>query len=242
MLLMNSSKKRLGDTLATRNVSGGRPAPNAIAESSDKELLDALVDLANLRDDEASFKRLEAKWSGFVRVDERERPFWNSVLRSVGPSFLSTQFHHMYRRREAVRRIWRGDSEMLVLVLLPEVPPEESTDQEKYVEKVDAKGLPIDLARPSQVRFDWQRGQLVYEPLTEFQRSLYALFQRSALAKVCANGDCPAPYFIATKVSQRYCSEKCAEVFQRKWKRQWWTEHGDDWRRSRRRPRQRRSH
>jgi hypothetical protein len=41
-------------------------------------------------------------------------------------------------------------------------------------------------------------------------------------AKRCGNADCPAPYFIAAKRWQKYCTEKCAGPANREAKRQWW--------------------
>lgn len=62
----------------------------------------------------------------------------------------------------------------------------------------------------------------------------------------CPNPDCPAPYFIAMRRSQRYCSEACALPAQREFKRAWWAEHGSEWRKQRggaakKRPRPQRS-
>ena len=42
----------------------------------------------------------------------------------------------------------------------------------------------------------------------------------------CGNPECPAPYFLAKKSSQRFCSEVCAQAGQREAKRNWWNEHG----------------
>lgn len=53
----------------------------------------------------------------------------------------------------------------------------------------------------------------------------------------CPDPDCPAPYFIAQRRSQRYCSEACAQPAQRELKRRWWREHGGAWRRARRKRR-----
>jgi hypothetical protein len=123
---------------------------------------------------------------------------------------------------------------MLGALLIPETPPYELPleKREAFFEKTDAEGRTIELAKPLPVIFDWQRGQIIYKPRTEFEHALYALFRQSALAKVCANRDCPAPYFIAEKTAQRYHSD-CAQVFQRQWKLQWWKEHGSKWRRKR---------
>ncbi len=43
--------------------------------------------------------------------------------------------------------------------------------------------------------------------------------------RICKRADCPTPYFIASHLKQRFCSDKCAEWGQREWKKQWWTEH-----------------
>jgi hypothetical protein len=43
-------------------------------------------------------------------------------------------------------------------------------------------------------------------------------------AKHCGNTDCPAPYFIAEKRWQKYCSEDCAGPANREAKRKWWHE------------------
>lgn len=54
------------------------------------------------------------------------------------------------------------------------------------------------------------------------------------LMRVCPNPECPAPYFVAGKRSQKYCSKACAAPAQRELKRTWWTEHGPTWRAKRR--------
>jgi hypothetical protein len=54
---------------------------------------------------------------------------------------------------------------------------------------------------------------------------------------VCGNPECPAPYFVATKKNQRYCSEKCAGWAKREAKKAWWDQHGSERRRSERKER-----
>jgi hypothetical protein len=81
---------------------------------------------------------------------------------------------------------------------------------------------------------DWHHGKLVYKPLDEFQSALYAMMPRSHLAKVCARPGCAAPYFIARRVTQQYCSSDCADAMQDQWRRNWWKAHGNEWRRKRR--------
>lgn len=58
---------------------------------------------------------------------------------------------------------------------------------------------------------------------------------------VCANPECPAPFFVRKRKNQAQCSEECAAWAQRNWKRDWWARRGDNWRESRkkdRKPRQ----
>lgn len=51
--------------------------------------------------------------------------------------------------------------------------------------------------------------------------------------RYCPNPECPAPYFIAIRRSQKYCSDACALPAQREFKRKWWQEHGSTWRKKR---------
>jgi hypothetical protein len=137
----------------------------------------------------------------------------------------------IYEQREKLRGIWEGDEEnALREFLLPPDPPPLNLSEE----------LQVGFIWDSPIVFDWRRGQIVYQPRTEFQRAVYTLFRRSALARVCGNPDCPARYFVAKKATQRYCSEKCAEVFQKEWKRKWWAERGNEWRRGRKQKKTRR--
>lgn len=60
-------------------------------------------------------------------------------------------------------------------------------------------------------------------PPTAFEGAVY-YFQHAIgnLAKHCRHVDCPAPYFIAEKGWQQFCSEKCAGQGTRESKRRWW--------------------
>ncbi len=49
----------------------------------------------------------------------------------------------------------------------------------------------------------------------------------------CQNPDCPAPSFLATRRTQKYCEEKCAEYGQRAAKKRWWAKQGREWRETR---------
>jgi hypothetical protein len=61
--------------------------------------------------------------------------------------------------------------------------------------------------------------------ITPFEAAMF-YFQTALTekAKYCGGRDCPAPYFIAVKRWQKYCSEKCAALANGEAKRRWWHE------------------
>jgi len=216
---MNSSKRKTSDNLA--------------AKRDPSKLLDALKELANLQDDPASFEGFARRWPAFALGDDppaeqapvaprrgtiTSRGFGYGEQPPRMPPSLPKRFLFTWQNREALREIWRGNSDKLTEVLLP------SLDQ--IFADPDPEGL-----WPPQLKVDWRRGGFEYVPRNEFQGAVYELVRRSPLARVCENSDCPHPYFISGKTAQRYCSEACAQVFQREWKRRWWKEKGTKWRR-----------
>ena len=210
--------------------------------------LEALKDLANLTDDKDAFQRFASRWPVLAHVLDDAEWFTKEPGSEMAPEGGHKFFeqHGYYRTtyggfsygeppsrmppnvpkrfvltwqmREALREIWRGNSEKLTLVLFGSVYDVEPDPQALW---------------PPQLKVDWQRGEFVYVPRSEFDRAVYRLFRSSALAKVCANPDCPAPYFIAGRTTQQFCSEKCSGVLQKEHKRRWWKEHGPKWRRDR---------
>ena len=198
-----------------------------------KRNIDALIELANLQDDPTAFERFARRWPDFayglddVPLDSDDGYRMKYVGFHYGdhptkmPSSLPKKFLLKWQEREALRRIWAGDSDKLTEVLLP------------TWEEMGMDGSEWASAWNPQLKLDWQRGEFVYVPRNEFQKALYELLRRSAFVKLCANSNCPAPYFIADKTTQRCCSESCAEVLQRAYKLRWWKEHGSERRRKR---------
>jgi hypothetical protein len=82
--------------------------------------------------------------------------------------------------------------------------------------------------RSPRISADWGRASLVFLPRDEFQAACYVLLRNSNLAKFCANPDCPAPYFVAKRATQRYCSPDCLTPFQKQWKLDWWNREGKE--------------
>lgn len=71
-------------------------------------------------------------------------------------------------------------------------------------------------------------------PPDRTEQLLLQLVRVSELTRFCENPECDAPYFIAKKRNQKYCSELCVGFGQREHKQRWWAEHGKKWRASRR--------
>lgn len=74
-------------------------------------------------------------------------------------------------------------------------------------------------------------------PPNPFQQSVLYLLRWAAKTRCCHNRGCTSPYFLASRSSQKYCSEDCAIPAQRAYKLDWWRENGRNWRkRQARRP------
>ena len=180
-----------------------------------------LTKFANLRDEDA--EKFRAGYPEFLlQPNLRESGWALGVTERLGMNeraiahagaIADAQPNPALRKRDVLRRIWRAD--------------EYANDYVKLL-------LYSSEISPHRVEFNWKRGEIVYQPLDNFERAVYALFRNSGLAKVCENPDCPAPYFIAKRRSQRYCGEDCASVYQRLWKRKWWKKGGVVWRRKQR--------
>jgi hypothetical protein len=56
------------------------------------------------------------------------------------------------------------------------------------------------------------------------------------MLRVCANEESKAPYctpyFVAQRKDQKYCSSDCSQAVAT---RRWWSQHGNDWRRTKQR-------
>jgi hypothetical protein len=59
---------------------------------------------------------------------------------------------------------------------------------------------------------------------TRLEAAFHYLGQHMEHALHCANPECAAPYFFATKKSQKYCSTECAQPARRASKLRWWND------------------
>jgi len=67
-----------------------------------------------------------------------------------------------------------------------------------------------------------ERLRLSVPAFTPFEQSMHHLQRIAKRMRHCQNPECPAPYFLAQKKSQRYCCSKCSAPMQRAQKREWW--------------------
>jgi hypothetical protein len=189
------------------------PFPVVGFNATPENLLKAITELVNLpaNASTADCERFAKRWPGFIGIGEQKGP-------DPAPPELPERFHHLRNRWDLVRSIWRGEpgSNLVLTELL--IPFREYSPGEP----------------PLQMLADWRRGEFQYKPLTAFQGALYLLLRNSSRAKICENPNCQyEPYFLRSKRVQSYCSSECALEFQRKWKKRWWAEHGDEWRQRR---------
>ena len=63
-------------------------------------------------------------------------------------------------------------------------------------------------------------------PPGPLEQCLRYLLRNASKVAVCRNPDCPAPYFLATRRSQKYCTAECARPAQREFKLAWWNKTG----------------
>ncbi len=79
-----------------------------------------------------------------------------------------------------------------------------------------------------------KRIELAPPPRDAFQQALLYLHSRARMARRCRNPNCKIlPYFFIEKPNQKYCSDTCFDLVRDEVNRQWWREHGADWRENR---------
>lgn len=82
--------------------------------------------------------------------------------------------------------------------------------------------------------FVFTRSGLKFKAENLLRLLYFGLDGMPARLRICLRPNCTHPYFAARHLKQTYCSDECARWGQKKWKKQWWAEHGEDWRASRR--------
>jgi hypothetical protein len=128
-----------------------------------------------------------------------------------------------FRFRDRLRQVWSGgDTKGLVLaelLSLFDLPETNELEEPETMIRERWRIVP-----------DWRKGSLQYRPRNAFERACFVLLENSGRAKVCARAECTSPFFIAGRTTQRYCGTDCADAMQDQWRREWWREKGNAWR------------
>jgi hypothetical protein len=199
--------------------------------ASGKNLAQLLSEFANLPATPAAMHRLHTHWPDLVP----QRPtyftqFAELELRTPAGEILpreNADLHYSLWIQELVRQLWVGSVTFkteLEQIFLTGKPGAPSDSPLTFLNSAPSPGI---------FGIDWKRRRFEYRPQSLLQEALYFLFQNSDKAKVCANPECPAPYFIAPRGNTKYCSGACLEEIKQKAKRVWWRNKGDEWRRNR---------
>jgi hypothetical protein len=210
-MVKNSSSTKLARTLAP------------ISTASVKTFL---LELANLRNDVDAGKQFLLRFAGLWPPTGKyeTRNIENDIDKGPGAKPELEQIiemlveHWLLPLREGVRAIW--------------VAPDLRTRQWGVLRILDEMIFKEDISDAYAWPFLRYPDRIVnLPPPTAFEQVLRYLIQPNLRAYVCANGECPAPYFFGSRIGQKYCSEDCALPAQREFKRAWWAAHGNAWRR-----------
>jgi hypothetical protein len=191
-----------------------------------------LTDLANLHRSAAAIERLRAKYPGFLPDAPSGINFKVRYVTESGqeiPHDVPEGLQYILQLQRMICELWSGK------------PSDRCLTELQHVLLTGKLGVTVQFLQslnvaplPGIMGVDWKHRTFVYRPQTLLQEVLHCLMQESPKAKICANPDCPAPYFIAPRSNARYCSEDCLQAVQRASKRAWWEEKGQEWRESRR--------
>jgi hypothetical protein len=167
----------------------------------DAEVL--LLDWANLTDDEQAIRRL-------IR---RHEHILNSLKLGLQEKVFGFKFQmfDLFRLRDHLRKAWDARDRRM---------REWHIFQLRRLFSEMTRDRSDEAARLENPSIEWLEEA---PPLTPLEATAF-YFQTVVAdrAKHCAGPECPAPFFIAVKRWQKYCSEKCAAPATREQKRQWW--------------------
>jgi hypothetical protein len=182
---------------------------------SDSRTDNLLRDLANVKD--GGLGHFRATWNRFyARYTERDllklrdelRMLWSKKYGRVHPKPLSEAFESSPRLQVSLRtaslyRVWLS---------CPDVPLE-GFICEHWLGLEKNSWLVV-----------WRSGE---KQIRANPRSLPAVLAWACVFHanhlfICRNIDCPAPYFIASRRDQKFCTEECASPAKKAAKLRWW--------------------
>jgi hypothetical protein len=176
-----------------------------------------LLELANLKQaDPAAISRFQDKYADFVIPIQSERgqvrlasmsPAARLGLYEVHDSFSRPMFNLQVLLRRACDRPTALEREVALSLTSQDI-------HKQFLQAIEKK--------------------LTADPICKALGNIFvALMPAKRLAdrlRRCENPACPAPYYIAKRRNQKFCTEICAAPAQREQKSAWWSEHGEKWR------------
>jgi hypothetical protein len=203
---MNSRKAEPSRVLARRSTAG--------------DAKDFLCSLANLQDSKSACEWLQRKFPDVMEAVSRNvlvlyRPKEPKALMPGSPEHTEINRRNwLIPLRSRLRAIWRA----------PDVATKE-WGLFRISQDFFRRGDPAILGSENELAYR-DDFLFIWEPPTRTERFLLALTKWAELLTYCRNPDCPAPYFIASRRGQDYCSRECGKVGQRESKRRWWRKNG----------------
>jgi hypothetical protein len=200
-----------------------------------------LLELANLRDDslelEAEASRLEKNFAAFIPPPEHKSWCFDPA-RFEENEELSDAFPPTIQDRIIEKfgpRLWQLPSLRLFVCRLWIEPDARIREWAVFVLRYQLYTMERDRSLEGEFLDISPNSDTLphIPPPRPLEQALSYLVKFADRARYCANPECPAPYFFVKRKNQRYCSEICAAPAQRELKRQWWAEHGEEWRAAR---------
>ncbi len=178
----------------------------------------------------SAFDRLGRSFGGLLPPN-LESPFWASRLFQMQPD--ETRKHALLGYQELIREIWKasneGERRYFTFMLRSRLYDALIAQARDLIPKTVERSADGQFKRVAPWRTEYS-AIMRSLPATSFDDVIDRLAALAGRTKVCGNSACETPYFIAARKSQRYCNEKCANVFQQRAKREWWRQHGKEWR------------
>jgi len=183
----------------------------SLARVSAAQVRSFLRELANLSDDLSAGERFRSRFAQFLPWSawKNARFTISGIVLSREPSegpVTEIRYDELHPFRDALRSIWRA----------PDLRTKEWRIFRLREGDLTTTASFVLAAQPP--------------PLSPFEQAILYLLKRAHQTRFCENPSCPAPYFLAGRSSQKYCSEDCALPAQREYKRRWWKQHGKWWR------------
>jgi hypothetical protein len=175
-----------------------------------------LEDFANTSADPESIQRFTRAY-GVLNQDDREQHYIQGTSDFISGDRFVIRCDEWLKAQRIFRANWesgRNGGEELAKRLSVAIAP----------------GVSAGPVVKAKVKWSRRGFQLELQPDDLWRALLLAFIGFSDRMRKCQNPTCVAPYFLATRQDQRYCSEKCARLVAN---RKWWDKHGQQWRENR---------